>query len=100
VTALPVSVPQFPYQTPLTLIIWYTCHFLPVCVQWLFLRSDRIRAKFEESWRYRQNGIDKLLVATVNRKVDIDRKVLKSALDLCRYDDEIETFLDAIPSYL
>jgi Family of unknown function (DUF6535) len=100
VTALPVFVPQCPFQTPLTPIIWYTCHFLPVCAQWLFSRSDRIRAKFEESWRYIRNGIHKLLVATVNRKVDIDRKVLKSALDLCRYDEEIETFLDAIPSYL
>jgi hypothetical protein len=54
----------------------------------------------EESWRLTRNGIDKLLVEYAKNKSDIDEKVLKSTLHLCRDNSEVETFLDAIPGYL
>jgi Family of unknown function (DUF6535) len=100
VTALPVFSHQCPYQTPLTSVMWYMGHLLAMGTLCLLACSNRIRAKIEESWRHTWNGIDKLLMDKAEHRLKVDEMALKSALNLCHDEGEMETFLDAIPGYL
>jgi Family of unknown function (DUF6535) len=107
VTALPVVFNHCPYQTPLTSCIWYTGHFLGIGAVSLFEYSKRvlgyskrIRDKIHSSSEHVRDSFYDHLVKQAKGYTKIHEKALKSALTSCGGDGELETFVEAIPSYL
>ena len=100
VTALPLFFHQCPYQTPLTSFIWYTRHFLTMGALCSFSCSNHIRKKIGELWGKVYRGFYQHAVDKAERKTEIDEDALRLALTSCSDDDQLETFIEAIPSYL
>lgn len=99
-TLLPAIFRQCPFQTPLTSIFWYFGHILAIASLSLFTCSSRVRSKIDVLRRNVHEGMDLHLLRMMEHKAELDKAALKSTLDMCRDEDELETFVDAIPSYL
>ncbi|KAI0247728.1 hypothetical protein BJV78DRAFT_1285312 [Lactifluus subvellereus] len=100
VTALPVIYHQCPYQTPLTSCIWYSRHFFAMGALCLFAYSKYIRKKIGRLWDEIHGGFYQYVVDGAEDKPENDEGALKLALTSCGDDDQLETFIEAIPSYL
>jgi hypothetical protein len=99
-TALPVYFHQCPYQTPLTSFIWYTHHFFTMGALCSFSCSNRIRTKIGQLSGKVRRGFYQDVVDGAERKTKFDEETLRLALTSCSDDDQLETFLEAMPSYL
>jgi hypothetical protein len=94
-TSLPVIYQQCPFQTPLTSLIWYTTRIIAIIFLFPFTRH---RAK--ELWNHVKNGFFNHILSAARDKKSVDRESVQMALGMCRGDDEVEAFLDAVPGYL
>ena len=99
-TLLPAIFRHCPFQTPLTSVLWYMGHGFAILFLYLFSYSSHIRTKIEELQRHVREGMDLHLMNMMTYKADLDKRVLESTLEMCRGEDELEAFLDAIPGYL
>jgi len=98
-TLLPAILRECPFQTPQTSIFWYFGHILAIVSLSLFT-SSRVRSKIDMLRRNVREGMDLHLLRMMEHKAELDKAALKSTLNMCRDEDELETFVDAIPSYL
>ena len=99
-TLLPAIFRRCPFQTPLTSVLWYMGHGLAIPFLCLFKFSSHIRTRIEELQKHVREGMDLHLMNMMTHKADLDKRVLESTLNMCRGEDELEAFLDAIPGYL
>ncbi|KAI0247268.1 hypothetical protein BJV78DRAFT_1285694 [Lactifluus subvellereus] len=100
VTTLPVIFHQCPYQTPLTSCIWYSYHLFAMGALCLFAYSNCIRTRIGHLWDEIRGGFYQHVVDGAEDKIEIDEEALRLALTSCGDDDQLETFIGAIPSYL
>jgi len=99
-TFLPVIFQQCPFQTPLTSVFWYIAHIIAVIVLFPFTCSSHVRAKIEELWLRTKDGFDShIMKAVVGQKI-LDKQAVRMTLSMCRDDDGVEAFLEAVPGYL
>jgi len=99
-TFLPVKYPDCPFQTPLTTTLWYTGHILYITFLYPVKFSSHVRGRIGELWGHCKNGPEKQLMDMMSNKVNLDKDALESTLSMCRDDNELEAFMDAIPGYL
>jgi hypothetical protein len=99
-TLLPAIFRHCPFQTPLTSVLWYMGHGFAILFLYLCSCSSHIRTKIEELQKHVREGMDLHLMGTMTYEADLDKRVLESTLNMCRGEDELEAFLDAIPGYL
>jgi hypothetical protein len=99
-TLLPALYRHCPFQTPLTSVLWYMGHGLAIPFLWLFKCSSHVRNKIKELQQHIRDGMDLHLLAMMKHKADLDKGVLESTLNMCREEDELQAFVDAIPGYL
>ena len=102
-TLLPAISPDCPFQTPLTSLLWYIGHFFAISFRYLSTCSCLVRAKvddMQEHLRKGPKGVDKHLMSTMGLKPELDKYVLETTLSMCRGEDKLEAFVDAIPGCL
>jgi len=99
-TFLPVISRQCPFQTPLTSIFWYTGHILAISFLYPFTCSNHVRARIHELQAHIRKGVDRHLMGMMKYKPELDKDALESTISMCHDEDELEVFVDAIPSYL
>lgn len=99
-TFLPVTYQDCPFQTPLTTTLWYAGHILYIALLYPAKFSGHVRGRIGELWNHFKDGPEEQLMDKMLNKVKLDKDVLESTLDMCRDDNELEAFLDAIPGYL
>lgn len=99
-TLLPAIYQHCPFQTPLTSVLWYMGHGLAIPFLYLLSCSSHIRTKIEELQKHVREGMDLHLMTMMTYKADLNKGVLESTLNMCREEDELEAFVDAIPGYL
>jgi len=100
VTFLPVIFRQCPFQTPLTSFFWYTGHILAISFLYPFTCSNHVRARINELQSHFCKGVDRHLMGMMKCKPELDKDALESTLSMCHDENELEAFVDAIPSYL
>jgi hypothetical protein len=99
-TLLPAIYRHCPFQTPLTSVLWYMGHGLAIPFLCLFQCSSHARNLIKELQQHIREGMDLHLMVMMKYKADLDKGVLESTLNMCREEDELEAFVDAIPGYL
>jgi hypothetical protein len=99
-TFLPVRYHKCPYQTPLTTTLWYTGHILYIAFLYPVKFSSHVRDRIGELRKHCRKGPEKQLMGLMKNDVKLDKDVLETTLGMCRDDNELEGFMDAIPGYL
>jgi len=99
-TLLPAIYRDCPFQTPLTSVLWYIGHSFAISFLYLFACSSRVRDKIDKLWDHFGKGMDKHLMAMMSHKAELDKHALESTFGMCREEDKLEAFVDAIPGYL
>jgi len=99
-TLLPAISRKCPFQTPLTSLLWYMGHFFYISILYPFACSRNVRSRINELWHHFGQGMDNHLMSMMKGKADLDRDALETTLGMCREEDKLEAFVDAIPGYL
>ena len=99
-TFLPVIFRQCPFQTPLTSVFWYTGQILAISFLYPFTFSNHVRTSIHELQTHIRKGVDRHLMGLMKYKPELDKDALQSTISMCHDEDELEAFVDAIPSYL
>ena len=99
-TLLPALFRNCPFQTPLTSVLWYIGHSVAIAFLYLFRCSSHVRAKIDVMQDHFRKGMDKHLMSMMSYKSELDKHALESTLGMCREEEELEAFVDAIPGYL
>jgi hypothetical protein len=99
-SGLPVIYQYCPYHAPLTLLFWYTLHTIAIVFLLPFICFSPLRIKTTELWRHLKQGFNYHRISVMMRKKDLDKDAVRLTLSMCRDDNEIEAFLEAVPGYL
>ena len=99
-TIMPLFYPNWPYQTPLTLLCWIVMEATPLLVLWLRRQTVAVRTAIRERRTKIRQGFYQALelkAIELTSQADADISALRWTLNALYEDHKLEEFLDGLP---